>query len=351
MTPGGTPGDGARPVRLSSIIDLVGGESRGAADPEIRGVAPLDRAGPADLSFVAAPKYLRYLGATRAAALLIAPALVDETDAFAGPRIVVADVHRALARVVESMYPPAEWEPGVDARATVSPEARIGEGCRIEAGAVIEAGATVGARCRIGAHSVVGGHCELGDDVLLHPHVVLYPHTRVGDRSVLHSGVRAGVDGFGYVFVDGEHRKVPQVGTCVIGADVEIGANTTIDRGSIGPTEIGDGAKIDNLVHIAHNVRIGPRAIIIAQVGIAGSTRVGAGAVLGGQAGIPGHVEIGAGAQIAAQAGVFGDVPPGETYSGYPARPHRESLRAQAALFRLPETLKKLRSRGEGRNG
>jgi UDP-3-O-[3-hydroxymyristoyl] glucosamine N-acyltransferase len=135
---------------------------------------------------------------------------------------------------------------------------------------------------------------------------------------------------------------VPQIGQCIIGADVEIGANTTIDRGSIGATEIGDGVKIDNLVHIAHNVRIGAHSIIVAQVGIAGSTTIGKGVTLAGQAGIPGHLHIGDGATIAAQAGVFGDVPAGETYSGYPARPHKEALRTQAGLARLPDVIRRL---------
>ncbi|MFW5950929.1 MAG: UDP-3-O-(3-hydroxymyristoyl)glucosamine N-acyltransferase, partial [Gemmatimonadota bacterium] len=152
-----------------------------------------------------------------------------------------------------------------------------------------------------------------------------------------------GVDGFGYAAVDGVPRKIPQVGGCVIGADVEIGANVTVDRGSIGPTEIADHVKIDNLVQIGHNVRVGAGSIIVAQVGIAGSTRLGRGVTLGGQAGLAGHVHIGDGATVAAQAGVFGDVPAGETWSGYPARPHREALRGQAAVARLKELRERVR--------
>jgi UDP-3-O-[3-hydroxymyristoyl] glucosamine N-acyltransferase len=162
-------------------------------------------------------------------------------------------------------------------------------------------------------------------------------------RCTIQSGARIGCDGFGYAFVDGEHRSVPQVGGCVLGDDVDVGANTTIDRGSIGDTVIGRGSKLDNLIQIGHNVRIGERAILIAQVGVAGSCQVGDGAVLGGQVGVAGHLNIGAGARVGAQAGIIGDVPPGETVSGYPARPHREALRAQAALFKLPDTLQKIR--------
>ena len=331
-------------MRLSEIHARIGGRRIGSADPEIRGVATLERAEESDLSFVADPKYLRYLAATRAGALLVAGDLDDRIADAERPALVVDDAHRALAAVLGLLYPAHAHEPGVHATAVIAPDAVLGADVRVDAYAVVGAGARVGARAWIGPHVVVGRGCVLGDDVVLHAHVTLYDGVTVGARSVLHSGVRAGVDGFGYVHVDGAHRKVPQVGSCVIGADVEIGANCTIDRGSIGVTEIGDGAKIDNLVHLGHNVRVGPHAIIVAQAGVAGSTQIGRYAVLGGQAGIGGHVQIGDGAQIAGQAGVFGDVPAGQTWSGYPARPHKESLRAQAALFKLPETLKKLRA-------
>jgi UDP-3-O-[3-hydroxymyristoyl] glucosamine N-acyltransferase len=236
--------------------------------------------------------------------------------------------------------------------AVIGPGTRLGADVTVGPYAVVGRNCVIGDRARIGAHAVAGDDCTIGDDAVLHPHVTLYPRVRVGARSILHTGVRAGVDGFGYTQVDGEHRKVPQVGGCTIGADVEIGANTTIDRGSVGSTEIGDGVKIDNLVHIAHNVRIGEKSIIIAQVGISGSTTIGRYVTLAGQAGLPGHVHIGDGATIGAQAGVFGDVPAGETWSGYPARPHRESLRMQAGVARLPELRKRLdeierRLRGE----
>ncbi len=331
-------------MRLSEIQDRVGGRRLGDADPEIDAVAPLDRATDSDLSFVADPKYLRYLAASRAGALLIAEQLADRLEGFDRPALVVPDAHRALATVLELLYPAAAHEPGVHATAVVASHATVAADARIDAYAVIGAGTTVGPRARVGAHVVIGRGCSIAEDAVLHPHVTLYDGVSVGARTVLHSGVRVGVDGFGYVFVEGTHCKVPQVGTCTIGADVEIGANTTIDRGSIGATEIGDGVKIDNLVHLGHNVRVGPHAIVVAQAGVAGSTRIGHHAVLGGQAGIGGHVEIGDGAQIAGQAGVFGDVPAGAVYSGYPARPHKESLRAQAALFKLPETLRKLRA-------
>jgi UDP-3-O-[3-hydroxymyristoyl] glucosamine N-acyltransferase len=167
----------------------------------------------------------------------------------------------------------------------------------------------------------------------------LYSKVELGERCIVHSGARLGSDGFGYTFVDGQHRKIPQVGGVHIGNDVEIGANTCIDRGSVGPTEIGNGVKVDNLVHIGHNVRVGDMAIIVAQVGISGSTTIGRGVTLAGQAGLAGHIHIGDGAIIGAQAGVISSVPAGATYSGYPARPHKESLRASGMLFKMPEIL------------
>jgi UDP-3-O-[3-hydroxymyristoyl] glucosamine N-acyltransferase len=328
-------------VRASELAALVAGELAGGANPEILGVAPLDRAESDELSFLAHPKYLRYVDASRAGLILVSRALRDRLPADR-PILVVDDVHRALAVFLPAMYPAKPPEPGIHPTAIIDTSATIGADVAVGPYAVIGARATIGDRAVVGAHSVIGDDAELGDDVVLHPQVTLYPGVRLGPRSILHSGVRAGVDGFGYAFGEGGHTKVAQVGGCTIGADVEIGANTTIDRGSVGSTEIGTGVKIDNLVHIAHNVRIGDHSVIVAQVGVAGSTTIGHHVTLAGQAGIPGHLEIGNGATIAAQAGVFGDVPAGATYSGYPARPHREALRMQAGLSRLPELTKRV---------
>ncbi len=330
-------------MRASEIAALVDGRWEGRDDPELTGVAPLDRAAPADLSLLAHPRYAVYLPHTRAGAVLVHESLADRLAADA-PAIVVRDVHRALAQLLPALYPEPRSVPGIHASAVIAPDARLGGDVAIGPHAVVGAGAVLGARTRIGANAVVGDACVLDDDVVLHPHVTLYRGVRIGARTIVHSGTRLGVDGFGYAWDGTAHRKVPQVGGCVIGADVEIGANVTIDRGSIGATEIGDGVKIDNLVHLGHNVRVGPHSIIVAQVGIAGSTTLGSGVTLGGQAGIGGHVTIGDRATVAAQAGVFGDLDGGLTYSGYPARPHREALRAQAAAFRLPKLVERIRA-------
>jgi UDP-3-O-[3-hydroxymyristoyl] glucosamine N-acyltransferase len=197
--------------------------------------------------------------------------------------------------------------------------------------------------CSVGAHAVIGRGARVGEGSVIHAQATLYPEVVVGKRCVVHSGARIGKEGFGFVWHEGGHRRVEQVGGCVLEDDVEIGCNSTVDRGSIGNTVVGAGTKIDNLVHLGHNVRTGRHVILIAQVGVSGSTSIGDGAVLAGQVGVGGHLEIGAGARIGGQAGVTADIPAGATYSGYPARPHREAMRAQGAVFRLPELMKRVK--------
>jgi UDP-3-O-[3-hydroxymyristoyl] glucosamine N-acyltransferase len=328
-------------MTAAEIAAAVGGTLIGSRDATVDGIAPLDRASRRELSFLATAKYAPLFAQSLAGVVLITDDLAS-TPGMCASRIVVAKPHDALLSLIPRFYRPQAREAGVHPTAIVSPAARIGTGATIEAYAVIRDGAEIGDRAWIGSHSVIGEGVTMGADVRLLPHVTLYPGTRIGDRVTVHSGARLGSDGFGYVFRDGAHEKIPHVGRCLIGNDVEIGANSAIDRGSIDDTVVGDGTKIDNLVHVGHNVRIGRLCLLMAQVGVAGSSRVEDGAILAGQVGIAGHLTVGAGARLAAQAGVISDIPPGETWGGYPARPHRESLKASAALFKLSDMMKRL---------
>jgi UDP-3-O-[3-hydroxymyristoyl] glucosamine N-acyltransferase len=330
-------------LTASELARAVDGRLEGGADPDIAGAAPLDRAGPTDLTLLSSPHYVGEARTTTAGAILVSTALADRVRADL-PRIVVADPHRALTVLLPLLYPPEPVPTGVHPTAVVSADADLGHDVTIGACSVVGAGTRIDAGTILAAQVVVGRHCRIGAGAYLHPGVTLYDNVSVGARTILHAGVRVGVDGFGYSSSAAGHLKIPHVGRCLIGADVEIGANSTIDRGSIGDTVIGDGCKIDNLVQIGHNVRMGEHCIVVSQVGLSGSTRVGRFVTLGGQAGIQGHIRIGDGATIAGQAGVFGDVAAGATVSGYPARPHKESLRAQANLFRLPDFIKRLRA-------
>jgi UDP-3-O-[3-hydroxymyristoyl] glucosamine N-acyltransferase len=328
-------------MTAAEVAAAVGGTLSGARETTVDGIAPLDRATPRDLSFLATAKYASLFENSAAGVVLISIDLASAPGKCAA-RIVVKSPHDALLSLIPRFYRAPAREGGVHPTAILAPTAQVGAGATIEPYAVIRDGAVIGDRAWIGSHSVVGAGVTIGVDVRLFPNVTLYPGTALGDRVTVHSGARIGSDGFGYVFRAGAHEKIPHVGRCLIGNDVEIGANSTIDRGSIDDTVVGDGTKIDNLVHIGHNVRIGRLVLLMAQVGVAGSSRVEDGAILAGQVGIAGHLTVGAGARLAAQAGVISDVPAGETWGGYPARPHRESLKASAALFKLSAMMKRL---------
>jgi UDP-3-O-[3-hydroxymyristoyl] glucosamine N-acyltransferase len=317
----------------------VNGTLRGDPDVVVTGVAPLDRARREHVTFLASARYAPLFAECGAGVALVSPELA-ETPGRPAARVIVDKPQDAMLALLASLYPEPVHLPGVHPTAVIGRGARIGEGVAIGAHVVIEEGARIGARSRLDAQVVIGAGVSVGEACRVYPGATLYAGTELKDRVRVHAGVRLGSDGFGYVFRGGKHDKIPHVGRCIVESDVEIGANSTIDRGSIDDTVIGAGTKIDNLVHIAHNVRIGRLCLIMAQVGIAGSVRVEDGAILAGQAGIAGHTTIGAGARLAAQAGAFGDIPAGETWSGYPARPHREALRAQAAMFKLPSLLR-----------
>ncbi|RPH71933.1 MAG: UDP-3-O-(3-hydroxymyristoyl)glucosamine N-acyltransferase [Myxococcaceae bacterium] len=328
---------------LAELAAQVSGTVEGDGNLRIRGLASLEEAGPGELSFYGNPRYRKQLGTTRAAAVLLPPGEpVTRTDVA---WVRVPSPHLAFARLLSLFHPGPRPAPGVHSRAEVHPSARMDPSATVMALAVVEAGAVVGARSVLWPGAYLGEGSRLGEDCVLQAGAVVRERCVLGDRVVLQPGVVVGSDGFGFAFDPAvpAHVKVPQVGTVRIEDDVEVGAGSCIDRATTGETFIGRGTKIDNLVQIAHNVRVGPLSIVCAQVGISGSTEVGAGVVLAGQVGIVGHVSVGDGARVAAGSGVPHDVPPGATVSGAPAVEHALWLRQSAALKQLPELLREVR--------
>ena len=315
----------------------------GPGSTTVAGIAPLERAGPGDLSFLASPRYVQYFERTSASVVLVAPAL-EASPGGPETRIVVADPYAALLVVLPVLYPQAVWEPGVHPTAVIGRGAAWQDPVAIGPNAVIGREVQLGKNVRVGARCVLGDGVAVGDDTQLYPGVTLYSGTALGKRVIVHAGAVLGSDGFGYIpgKAGEEHRKIPHVGRCLIGDDIEIGANTCIDRGSVDDTVIGSGTKVDNLVHIAHNVRIGARCLIMAQAGIAGSCQLEDDVIIAGQAGLSDHVSVGRGGRLLVQAGTFEDIPAGATMFGTPARPHRELLRGQVALYRLAKIVDKL---------
>jgi UDP-3-O-[3-hydroxymyristoyl] glucosamine N-acyltransferase len=327
-------------IPLSELAGAIGARLEGDPTFEVSGIAPLERAGPDDLSFLANPRY-------EAAALASAAgALVTGRDFPADGRNILRceNPYLGFARAVAMLSPDPPVVAGVHPTAIVDPSASIPASAAVGPLAVVGSGVELGEGVVIGAGSHLEDGVRIGAGTRLFPRVTVHRGTTLGERCVVQSGCVLGADGFGYATDDGGvHHRVPQRGGLTIGDDVDLGANVTIDRGSAGDTVIGDGCKIDNLVQIAHNVRIGRNAMIVAQVGVAGSTVIGDRVVLGGQAGIIGHARIGDRARVGAQAGVIGDVPAGMEVSGYPARSHRDQMRAHALFARLPELFQRLK--------
>lgn len=329
----------AKPITLRAIAQHVCGVVDGDEQTPITGVSSIEDAEEGDLVFAENARFLAQANRSRASAIMAAATSARS----AKPLVRVENPRLAFSQVLGLFSAAAPAPVGVHALALVADDARIGADASIGPFAVIGAGATIGDRATIGAGCFVGEGCAVGEETLLHPNVTLLGACRLGSRVIVHSGAVVGADGFGYVRVGDRSEKVPHVGTVVVGDDVEIGANTTIDRAKTGVTSIGERTKIDNLVHIAHNVQIGADCIVVAQVGVAGSAVIGRGAVLAGQAGIRDHVTIGDGAMVLAQAGIIGDVPARAVYSGYPALPHRERMRVEAASVHLPEYARRIR--------
>lgn len=325
---------------LTDLAARIGGSVEGDGQVMIRSAAPIETAEPDQISFVANEKYTRFVETTRAGALILAPAVVCHRV----PVIRHANPYYAFALVVDLLYPDDRGSvQGVDQSAVVDPEAQIDNSTAIGPLCHIGAGAVIGRDCRLLSSVSVGENVRIGDNCLLYPGVRIINGCRIGDRVILHPGVVIGSDGFGFAESDKGLKKIKQVGWVEIADDVEIGANTTVDRGAIGPTRIGQGTKIDNLVQIAHNVEIGEHCIIVSQVGISGSTKIGNGVILAGQVGLVGHIVIGDGVRVGAKSGVPNSIPPGKTVFGSPAREIMEAKRIQAALTRLPDLLKRVR--------
>jgi len=312
-----------------------------AGDLAITGIQSLEDAGSGDLSFLGNTRYLAQCRTSQASAILV-PAGFSEP--IAALPIPVENPSLVFGRVIECFRPPEPApESGIHPSAVVDPSAMVAPDASIGAGVVIEAGARIGAGTVLKPQVYVGRCVEIADQCLIYPGVVIREHARIGNRVILHPGVVVGSDGFGFEMVNGRHQKIAQVGTVCIDDDVEIGANTTIDRARFGETWIQEGAKIDNLVQIAHNVVIGKHAIVVSQVGISGSSKVGQYSVLAGQVGVVGHIKIGNQAVIAAQSGVSKDVPDGATMLGSPAVPIRKSKEQIALVSRLPKLVEKVK--------
>jgi UDP-3-O-[3-hydroxymyristoyl] glucosamine N-acyltransferase len=317
---------------LQELATLSGGELVGDSGLKITGAASLAEATAGEISFFANRKYVGLLRKTRASAVFVP---TDFTDPIAAAQIRVSNPTRAFEQVVLKFAPkPITFSPGIHPSAIVDPTAKLGERVSIQPYAVIEAGAKIGDDTIIGAGSYIGHETVIGSACLIYPRVTIRERSRIGSRVVIHSGAVIGADGFGFEMIDGRQEKIQQLGIVQIDDDVEIGANTTVDRARFGRTWVQQGVKIDNLVQIAHNVVIGKNSVIVAQTGISGSTQVGERVTMAGQVGIVGHVEIGDGTVIAAQSGVSKSVP-GGTWFGYPAGPIDEVKQQIAWIHRL----------------
>lgn len=325
----------ADPMPLGELAERFGLELRRLSDGEmlVRDVASLEAAEPDHLSFVESRKHLEALRATRAGAVLVMPDLVDEVPPATRP-VLTPSPYGAYARIARVLYPrPRDWN-AVHPSASVDPTARIGEGVEIGPLAVIGPGVEIGRGSSIGAGTVIERNVVIGLECRVHSSCTI-SHAVIGDRVEIKPGARIGQPGFGFVPERTGVVKIPQLGRVVLGDDVEVGANTTIDRGAIGDTVIGNGTMIDNLVQIAHNVRVGRGCILVSQTGLSGSVEFGDHVVVGGQVGFSGHLKIGDGAQVAAKSGVMRDIPAGSQYGGIPAIPVKQWHRQTAALWRL----------------
>jgi UDP-3-O-[3-hydroxymyristoyl] glucosamine N-acyltransferase len=334
------------PHRLNSLAEFVTKQGLpctvdGDPNREVVGVATLEEAGPDEISFLANAKYEKALQTTNAGAVIVAH---DQAVPPGKSLLRTADPYAAVTMVMVCIHGYRRHPGGgIDARAVIDPAAVIGEGANIRHGVTVGAHATIGRNAVIYPGCHVGEHCRLGDDCVLFPNVVLYEKTVLGNRVTIHAGSVIGEDGLGYADVGGKWHKIPQIGFVEIGDDVEIGANCSIDRATLGRTVIASGTKFSNLIAIGHGARIGEDCMFVAQVGVAGSVTVGHHVTMAGKVGVAGHLKIGDHAQIAAMSGVMRDVPPNTKVAGQPAFPMKDALRSFALFERLPELYKQIK--------
>jgi len=325
--------------RLRELAEFVGGNVIGDGDIEISGVAAIETAQPGDITFIANSKYLSKLSETRASAVIVSPDVAKKVDK---PLLSFANPYLAFAKIL-SLYTQKVYQAkGIDPKAWISPTAKVGKEVTIHPFVYVGDRCSIGERVTLYPGVWVGEDSSIGEESILYANVSVYPGSVIGKSVALHSGVVIGSDGFGYVKDGKSNVKIPQVGYVEIEDDVEVGANTTIDRATLGKTVIHRGVKIDNLVQIAHNVVIGEDSIIVALVGISGSTKIGSNVTLAGQVGLTGHINIGDNVTVGAQSGVMSDLAPNAAYTGTPAVAHREFLRIMSVYVKLPELKKAL---------
>ncbi len=325
-------------VTIGEIADLVEGDYHGDRARRITGARALEDAGPDDLSFLANARYQKLLATTAAGAILVERGMAGDSPRW----IRVHDPYLALARVLQRFFAAIPLPEGISPLASIAPTAQVAPGARIAPFVTVGAETVVGEGAALFPGVFVGAHAAIGEGTILYPNAVVYHGCIVGRRCIIHAAAVIGGDGFGFASSEGVHHKIPQIGIVRIEDDVEVGAGSTIDRAALGETVIGAGTKIDNLVMIGHNVRVGRGCILVAQAAIAGSTELGDYSVLAGQAGITGHVKVGSRVMVAAQSAVMKDVEGPATLAGSPARPLREHLRSEAMVRRLPELLGRL---------
>jgi UDP-3-O-[3-hydroxymyristoyl] glucosamine N-acyltransferase len=325
------------PFTAAEIAKHLQGEVLGNASVVLNTFAPADRAQAGDLTFAENPDYFARAEQSAASAIIV-------DGEFTSKKILirVPNARIGFAKALALFFPEPIFAAGVHSTAVIAASAQIDPSAHIGPGCVVHEKVRIGARSILQGGNHIGASCQLGEDVNLFPNVTLYARTEINNRVRIHAGTVVGSDGFGYVQDNGVHRKVPQIGNVIIREDVEIGANVTIDRGALGPTIIGKGTKIDNLVQIGHNVSIGEYCLVISQVGIAGSTKIGNNVILAGQAGLAGHLKIGNRVTVAAQAGVMTNLEDGEKVLGSPAQPDRQAKRQMIAIQHLPDLLKRV---------